>query len=65
MLPGGKDPQDIVLEVFSRVASGRRKLNTRFSYEVQLKAPFTPGLALEPSFYFALLQNPLFTSRRE
>jgi hypothetical protein len=36
-LPGGKDPEDIVLEAFSRVSSGKRKLNNRFSYEVQLK----------------------------
>ncbi len=37
MLPEGTDPENIVLEVFSRVASGRRKLNTRFELEVQLK----------------------------
>jgi len=37
MLPGGIDPENIVFEVFNRVASGTRKLNTRFPYEVQLK----------------------------
>jgi len=37
MLPGGIDPQDVVIEVIKRVASGKRKLNNRFSYEVQLK----------------------------
>ena len=37
MLPGGKDPRQVVFEVFSRVAAGKRKLNTRYSYEVQLK----------------------------
>jgi hypothetical protein len=37
MLPGGIDPQDVVLEVIERVASGKRKLNTKFTYEVQLK----------------------------
>jgi hypothetical protein len=37
MLPGGIDPQDVVFEVIKRVASGKRKLNERFSYEVQLK----------------------------
>jgi len=37
MLPGGIDPQDVVLEVIKRVASGKRKLNDRFPYEAQLK----------------------------
>lgn len=37
MLPGGIDPQDVVFEVIKRVASGKRKLNNRFPYEVQLK----------------------------
>ena len=37
MLPGGIDPEDLVLEVFRRVASGKRKLNNRYPYEVQLK----------------------------
>jgi hypothetical protein len=37
MLPGGIDPQDVVFEVIKRVASGKRKLNDRFPYEVQLK----------------------------
>lgn len=37
MLPGAVDPENIVLEVFSRIALGKRKLNDRFAYEVQLK----------------------------
>lgn len=37
MLPGGIDPQNVVIEVIKRVASGKRKLNDRFPYEVQLK----------------------------
>jgi hypothetical protein len=36
-LPGGIEPENIVFEVFKRVAAGKRKLNNRFSYEVQLK----------------------------
>lgn len=37
MLPGGIDPQDIVFEVFNRVARGTRKFNKTHSTEVQLK----------------------------
>jgi hypothetical protein len=37
MLPGGVDPQDVVVEVIKRVVSGKRKLNNSFPYEVQLK----------------------------
>lgn len=37
MLPGGIDPQNVVFEVFRRVALGKRKLNDRFPVEVQLK----------------------------
>jgi hypothetical protein len=37
MLPGGIDPQNVVFEVFNRVATGKRKFNKRFSCEVQLK----------------------------
>lgn len=37
LLPGGIDPQNIVFEVFKRIAAGKRRLNNRFSYEVQLK----------------------------
>lgn len=37
LLPGGIEPQDIVYDVFERVAAGKRKFNNRFSCEVQLK----------------------------
>lgn len=37
MLPGGIDPENIIFEVFERVAQGKRKFNKRFSCEVQLK----------------------------
>jgi hypothetical protein len=37
MLPGGKDPQNIVFEVFERVAAGTKKFNDRCGCEVQLK----------------------------
>jgi hypothetical protein len=37
LLPGGIEPQDIIYEVFDRVAQGKRKFNKRFSCEVQLK----------------------------
>ena len=36
MLPGGVDPEDIVLEVFSRVVRGTRKFNKKATLEVQL-----------------------------
>lgn len=37
MLPGAIDPENIVFEVFNRVAAGKRKFNKRFPCEVQLK----------------------------
>lgn len=37
MLPGGIDPQDIVFEVFERVAAGTKKFNKKYGCEVQLK----------------------------
>jgi hypothetical protein len=37
MLPGGIDPEDIVFEIFDRVARGKRKFNKAHSHEVQLK----------------------------
>jgi hypothetical protein len=37
MLPGGIDPQNIILEVFERVAAGTKKFNQRYGCEVQLK----------------------------
>lgn len=37
MLPGGIDPQNIVFEVFERVAAGTKKFNQRYGCEVQLK----------------------------
>ena len=37
MLPGGIDPENIIFEVFNRIAAGKRKFNKRFSCEVQLK----------------------------
>lgn len=37
MLPGAIDPQDVVFEVFKRIAAGKRKLNDQYPYEVQLK----------------------------
>jgi len=37
MLPGGIDPQDVVFEVFKRIAAGTRTLNNNYPYEVQLK----------------------------
>jgi hypothetical protein len=37
MLPGGIDPENIIFDVFDRVAAGKRKFNKRFTCEVQLK----------------------------
>jgi hypothetical protein len=37
MLPGGIDPQNIILEVFERVAAGTKKFNQKHGCEVQLK----------------------------
>jgi len=37
MLPGGIDPENIVFEMFNRVAAGKRKFNKRFPCDVQLK----------------------------
>jgi len=37
MLPGGIDPENIIFEVFNRIAAGKRKFNKRYSCEVQLK----------------------------
>lgn len=36
-LSGGIEPQDIVYDVFERVAAGKRKFNDRYPCEVQLK----------------------------
>jgi len=36
-LPGGIDPEDIVLKILNRVAVGKRKFNKKFALEVQLK----------------------------
>ena len=36
-LPGGIDPEDIVLKILNRVALGKRKFNKKFTLEVQLK----------------------------
>jgi hypothetical protein len=37
MLPGGIDPQDIIFEVFERIAAGTKKFNQKYGCEVQLK----------------------------